>query len=181
MTMTQTADEVGTALQELVSRAIDVGIQATSPDGPAAPFVLAQVGDAIRMHRIVVSDLSDGDASMQAARELATSIDGIARAAYAWDGYVRLDGTRRHAILVLAQERGEDGTFVMCQPYAFDDGDGVASGEPVLLAQGEELLIDLPRAVSPHHDDWAPPKAPEPGPTSALRERLSRCRPDEAG
>lgn len=177
--MTQHTHEPGPALQDLVSRAIDAGIRDASPDGPVIPFVLAQVDDAVQMHRIVVGDVIDGGASIDAARDVATSIDGIDRAAYAWDGYVRLDGDRTDAILVLAQERGEDGAFIVCQPYAFDAGAATASGDIVLLSQDEEPLIDLPRAVSPHLDDWTPPPAPGPGPTSALRERLIRCRPDE--
>lgn len=44
----------------------------------------------------------------------------------------------------------------------------------------EDLLLDVPRAVSPHFDDWTPPPAPGPAPTSALRERLLRYRIDES-
>ena len=178
--MTHQTQEAGHAIHDLVSRALDYGIQNASPDGPVVPFVLAQVDDAFQLHRIVLGDVIDGGASMPKAREVATAIDGIDRAAYAWDGYVRLDGERTDAILVLAQERGEDGAFIVCQPYAFEGGEATASGDVVLLSQDEDPLIDLPRAISPHLDDWTPPPKPGPGPTSALRERLQRHRDDES-
>ncbi len=122
--MTQTADAAGVALQEFVARAIDVAIEGASPDGPVVPFVLAQVDDTIQKHRIAVGDDIDGNDSIAVARDIATSIAGITRAAYAWDGYIRIDGARRDAIVVLAQDRDEDGAIVVCQPYVFQGGGG---------------------------------------------------------
>ena len=111
-------------------------------EGMLVPFVMTDTQDDGRtLHRFVAD-------SMEQSRERAYDWVGVAgpsvsRYAFAWDGYVTVDGIKWDAVFVEAGDRVLPHAMLLCQRYRPENGtDGPRQvvGEPMLIEKPESRL-----------------------------------------
>lgn len=107
-------------------------------EGMLVPFVMTDTQDEGRsLHRFVAD-------SMEQSRERAHDWVGeagpsVSRYAFAWDGYVKVDGIRWDAVFVEAGDRVLPHGMLLCQRYRPANGD-----EGPYHIVGEPMLVDKP-------------------------------------
>jgi hypothetical protein len=117
---------------------------ASGEDGPnLMPFVAVQSGPDIR--RSVLPFTPEPEAVAFAPQVLADRPDAE-RAALVCDGYLRVEGQRSDALVVRAQERGDEGSFVFAQRYRASRGKVEMLGNWLLTGREASLW---PAAPSP--------------------------------
>jgi hypothetical protein len=102
-------------LIDLVSFAMDYGIDNVRGGGTLVPFLVTVGEDGRALHRLALPNLEEG---LEVGRQMIRRLDSrTVRYALTYDGYyTRLGGERHDAIFVEAAERGKD-TYTFAQQY----------------------------------------------------------------
>jgi len=128
-------------LRKLLQETIEAGMRTVGSGNDLIPFL---VTDGEKAGAIAVLACEDFDKSTQAAKKIIARVqDSIVRYAYAYDGYLTLEGERNDAIFVEAVERAQDHVFVFAQRYRPKRFLRPAKtiGNPALLMTAESQLL----------------------------------------
>jgi len=133
--------EMSEKFADLVFLALDHGVESVRDgDGPLIPFVITEQDGKRELHRYAAEMLEDCE---RQARDAVASLPASVTAyAFAYDGFITVQGTKFDAILVEASERGRPAGVQMAQRYIPKDGsrDFQTVGNPALLGECEGTL-----------------------------------------
>ena len=116
-------------LQDLALQALDHALGSLEGGEPLIAFALVANDNGIRLTRFIAESLEEG--VEQGRTRLAGMSPAEAQiAAFAYDGYLRLDGVRSDAIFVEAQARGMTVSASIAQRYKPSEGPPDLIGDP---------------------------------------------------
>ncbi|WP_062524894.1 hypothetical protein [Demequina rhizosphaerae] len=127
----------GENLHRLVFAVLEHGMRSVgTPDG-LAPALVEETGTGAR----TIKSYSGGalDTLVQAARKGATA-STAERVAICWDGMLAGKDGEERAVMVVAQERGQQRSLVFAQRYTLDGATVVPEGRPGLVAERASML-----------------------------------------
>jgi hypothetical protein len=108
--------EMSQQFADLVFLALDHGIDSIRAGGPLIPFIVIERAGERTLQRFAAERLEQGEA--QARQALASLPLDVAADAFAYDGFITVEGTKTDAILVEASERGRAAGIRMAQRYS---------------------------------------------------------------
>ncbi|WP_062467145.1 hypothetical protein [Demequina maris] len=127
----------GESLHKLVFAVLEHGVRSMGRPEGLSPALVEETGTGER----TIKQFSGAalDTMVKAAREGAGA-SSAERVAICWDGLLTgKDGDER-AIMVVAQERGQQRSLVFAQRYSFDGATVVPEGRPGLVAERASML-----------------------------------------
>jgi hypothetical protein len=133
--------EMSEKFADLVFLALDHGVESVRDgDGPLIPFVIVEQDGKRELHRYAAEMLEDCE--RQAREAVASLPPSVTAYAFAYDGFITVQGTKFDAILVEASERGRPAGVRMAQRYTPKAGsrDFQPIGNPALLGECEGML-----------------------------------------
>ena len=107
--------EMSEKFADLVFMALDHGVDSVRAGGPLIPFLVTERGSERTLQRFVAERLEQGEA--QGRQILASLPAEVTAYAFAYDGFLTIEGTKVDAILVEASERGRRAGVRMAQRY----------------------------------------------------------------
>ncbi|MDN4474810.1 hypothetical protein QQX09_02950 [Demequina sp. SYSU T00192] len=127
----------GESLHKLVFAVLEHGMRSVGTSEGLAPALVEETGTGDRtIRRFSGGEL---DALVTAARK-AAGTSTAERVAICWDGLLTgRDGDER-AIMVIAQERGQQRSLVFAQRYTLDGAKVAPEGRPGLVAERASVL-----------------------------------------
>jgi hypothetical protein len=104
-------------LNDLMFQVLDHAVASIRDSGgPLTPFSIAEDGSGEKtLTRYAAERLEEGEA--QGKRKIEEARAGIVRYAFAWDGFVTIEGKKWDAILVEAGDKIEETGILLCQRY----------------------------------------------------------------
>jgi hypothetical protein len=133
--------EMSEKFADLVFLALDHGVESVrGSGGPLIPFVITEQDGKRELHRYAAEMLEDCE--RQARDSVASLPDSVTAYAFAYDGFITVQGVKFDAILVEASERGRPAGVRMAQRYTSKAGsrDFQIIGNPTLLGECEGML-----------------------------------------
>lgn len=123
---------------ELMFWTLDYGVECVSTGETLIPFAAVLVGRQRQLRRL----LAEGPEAAERILERLLAQEPIEAYAYAYDGYVTLEGERSDAVFVEGAERGTDKGVLFAQRYRpADHAAGFAvQGRPALVAYPQSRL-----------------------------------------
>ncbi|TFC85941.1 hypothetical protein [Cryobacterium sp. TMT3-29-2] len=108
--------ETSDGLMNLALFAIDHATSSVVPrGGPLIPFAVIEKDGDRDLHRFEVGRL---EAMVAAGRHFVREQNDLDRVAFAWDGYLSLDGERSDAVFVEASDAHAPSSVILAQCYA---------------------------------------------------------------
>jgi hypothetical protein len=143
-------------LRKLLQETIEAGMRTVGNGNDLIPFL---VTDGEKAGAITVLGCEDFDKSTQAAKKIIARLqDSLVAYAYAYDGYLTLEGERHDAIFVEAVERAQDHVFVFAQRYRpkgfFRPAKAIGNPDLLMTAESQLRKTHMPGDV---HIPSAPP------------------------
>jgi hypothetical protein len=112
--------EMSQQFADLVFLALDHGVESVREGGPLIPFIIFERSGERTLERFVAELLEQGEA--HARQALANLPAEVTAYAFAYDGYLTVEGTRTDAIYVEASERGRAAGVRLAQRYTPKEG-----------------------------------------------------------
>jgi hypothetical protein len=107
--------EMSEKFADLVFMALDHGVDSVRSGGPLIPFLVTERGGERTLQRFVAERLEQGEAH---GRQILARLPAEVTAyAFAYDGFLTIEGTKVDAIFVEASERGRPAGVRMAQRY----------------------------------------------------------------
>lgn len=130
---------VSEAFAELLFWALDYAIECVSPGETLIPFVAVTRDGQRQLRRL----LAEGPEAAESMLNKLLAEEAVEAYAYAYDGYVTLDGERSDAVFAEGAEHGSAKGVLVVQRYRpADDPDGFAvEGKPTLIEHPVSRLL----------------------------------------
>ena len=135
-------DEASEELLDLIADALDHGFDSIKDSGgPLIPFVILDHGDRKELRRMMAED---SDAAISHARRVVGAAPAsVQRYAFAYDAFLRINNTRKDAIIVMAGERAlrSSVTLYPCYSPLSTTAPGLQrDGDVGLIGHGESFM-----------------------------------------
>ncbi|MEK7954256.1 hypothetical protein [Luteolibacter soli] len=121
------------ALAELVFLSLDHAVASVGEGGPLIPFLIIEKDGDRTLSRFMADHLEDSVAQGRLA--LSQLPEGTSAYAFAYDGYVTVEGQRNDAVIVEASEVGKSAAIQLAQRYSAEGGNFQTIGNAAFLGE----------------------------------------------